>query len=378
MQITFYSFMMAIVSSTLLIIAVFFLKKTRFFANPFGVYLMGVMYVIPLVRLFMPYRMPFGTIVIQDRYILAPVLDVLCNRSELTRDWPVLALNVLVGVMLCVSFSMFLFYGIRQYRFIKSVWRLKNYADEHEILILSHISDVVFRKRHKITLIKTPSVSTPIVVGFFHNVILLPNEAYSDTQLEMIFMHECMHLKNNDLWLKCFIFIYYCVFWWNPAMYLMKKDVDFILELKCDNLVCENLDDLSKLDYAEVINDCASNTATNQNRAVIVSAFVGKDATHLHSYRLNNLLNRKKNKNFKVEIALSIFMVFLFVMSLFFVWQPCYDISSVSDYDDAYLVEIENGNYIMCHDEYKALVFEEDVEQGFYDSCPVKNIDEPQ
>lgn len=375
MQITFYSFLMAIVSSTLLIVAVFFLKKTRFFANPFGVYLMGVLYIFPIIRLFLPYRMPFGTFVIEDRYILAPVMDVLCNRNELTRDWPVLALNVLVGFMLCVSFVLLVFYSIRQYRFIRSVWRVKNYADEHDRFVLSNVSETVFKKPHRITLIKTPTVSTPMVVGFFHNVILLPNESYSDIQLEMIFLHECMHLKNNDLWVKLLINIYYCLFWWNPAMYLMKTDIDFIIELKCDNLVCDNLDDISKLDYAEVINDCARNTTTNHNKAVIVSTFVGKDITRLHSYRLNNLLTRKKNKSFFIGIVFTILVCMVCVGSLFFVWQPSYDVNSyASDYDDVYLVEIENGNYIMCHNEGKALVFEEDVEQGFYDNCRVKRI----
>ena len=377
MQITFYSFLMAIVSSTLLIIAVFFLKKSQFFANPFGAYLMGVLYFFPFIRLLLPYRIPIGVHVIKDRYILAPVMDVLCNRSELTRDWPVLALNVLVGFMLCVSVVLFVFYTIRQYRFIKSVWRMKNHANEHERFVLSCVSDIVFKKKHRITLIKTPAVSTPMVVGFFHNVILIPNTHYTDIQLEMIFMHECMHLKNNDLWMKFLINIYYCLFWWNPAIYLMKTDVDFILELKCDNFVCENLDDFSKLDYAQVLNDCARTSVSDTRKGVIYSAFVHKDTTSLHSYRLNNLLKKSKKKNFFVSFALTLFVCAVCVLSLFFVWQPCNDdADNYATYSDVYLIETENGNYNLCCDGHKTFVFKEDVEQGLYNNLPVKSFDE--
>ena len=77
----------------------------------------------------------------------------------------------------------------------------------------------------------------PYVVGFIRPVIFIPAKGISDHQLKLILMHEWQHFKNRDQWKKTAIKILTCLFWWNPFVYLLRFEVEQILELNCDRKV---------------------------------------------------------------------------------------------------------------------------------------------
>ncbi len=329
MQFTFYSFLMAVITSSLMIIVIYFLKKTKFFCNAFGVYMMVLLYVLSLVRTVVSIEFVSVSAVVYDPYILAPVMDFLENRSPVTAPLPILALYILASVMVLVAVIKLIHFYIKHSRFQRSVRKFQDFATERERLILNKVCKETFFVDHKVGLIKTDKVTMPVVVGLLHNIVLLPNGDYSDKELELIFKHECTHLLNNDLWLKALIYLYCCVFWWIPTSFLLKADIDFILELKCDNAVYAKLDSMSRLDYAKAINDCAiraKNAKGTLKGTSVFSAFARKDANKLHAYRLNNLLKIGNHGYKKVLPAtlMSTMLLTLFVLSYFVAWHPYY------------------------------------------------------
>ena len=212
---------------------------------------------------------------------------------------------------------------------MRAVRALRNFASENEHMVLEKVSKETFFTEHKVSLIKTDKVTVPMVTGLFHNYVLLPVGEYKEKELELIFRHECTHLFNNDLWLKSLIHMYCFMFWWNPFVHLLKADIDFILEIKCDNNVYAKLDTMSRLDYAKAVNDCARRARKAKGMlsySAVFSAFARKDANKLHRYRLNNLLKIGNHGYKKVLPAtlMSLMLVTLFVASYFITIYPYY------------------------------------------------------
>ncbi len=395
MLVTDYSFLMATVASSIMIVAIYFLRKTRFFADTFGVNFMLLLYALSFVRMFVPVEIPAVQTIIRDRYILASIMSLLENRAGFTSGWSIPAIYILGGVLFAVALVLLAVLFINQYRFVSYIKKQKNLATPAEIEKLSTVAKAVFGKDKKLTLIKCDAVGTPMVTGMLSSVVLLPDYAYTDSELDMIFLHECTHIKNNDLLLKFLVHIYCCLFWWNPLVYLLRADMDFILELKCDNNASASLSELRKLEYIQAINNCARNAVVSRQKSpvLVASGFATMDDTQRHAYRLNNLLNpvHRTWKSRVMTVAVSLVMVLVYALSFLFIWQPAYYLSEethpqiyealpdgaiMADETNAYLVKQDDGNYVFYFEEHIVPVSKEEYDTGAYMIYPV--YDSPQ
>lgn len=97
----------------------------------------------------------------------------------------------------------------------------------------------------------------PYVVGFIRPVIFIPAKGISDHQLKLILMHEWQHFKSRDQWKKTAIKILTCLFWWNPFVYLLRFEVEQILELNCDRKVLKQLS-ADRMAYLKLISELAT------------------------------------------------------------------------------------------------------------------------
>lgn len=73
---------------------------------------------------------------------------------------------------------------------------------------------------------------SPMLIGLFDPVIVLPDVEYTPTQLEMIIRHELTHLRRNDILYKLLLHIVACVYWFNPLTACMTrlagKDIEIL------------------------------------------------------------------------------------------------------------------------------------------------------
>ncbi len=390
MQLTIYSFLMAVISSTFMIIAIYFLRKTRYFNDAFGIVFMLLMYILSLIRMLVPLEIPSIQIVIDDKVFLTHIMDFLLNRSKFTENlyWPLL--NILVFISFAVTGTLLFVFISKQVKFTKKIAGAYNYATDKECELLSTVVSKTLKKNLKIKLVKTDIVNTPMSIGLIYPVIIIPNREYEDNELEMIFVHECIHFKNNDLWLKLLVHIYCCFCWWNPFVYLLEADMSFILEIKCDNVACRNFSESERLDYAQAINVCAKNAHKNKLPAVLVaSGFASNKGTKRYVYRMNNLLSNKHRttKNFVPVVIVSVMMVLSYAVSFLYVWQPSYEHvhsyevleheQGAANSEDVYnnyssfLVKLEDGSYIFHHDNEDILVSKKEYDAGVYSGYPV-------
>lgn len=80
---------------------------------------------------------------------------------------------------------------------------------------------------------------SPMLTGIFSPKLVVPmlSRQWSKTELEMVVAHEICHYKNKDLFLKLLMTLVCCMNWFNPLVYLMKRQFFYDMELFCDSRV---------------------------------------------------------------------------------------------------------------------------------------------
>ncbi len=156
--------------------------------------------------------------------------------------------------------------------------------------------------RHHVQLATNDSIGTPMLTGCLKPVIMLPRCDFSIEELRYIFLHELVHLKRRDLWLKAATLIATALHWFNPASYLLVKEVHRWCELSCDEAVVETLDFSARKNYAAAI--LATLGTTKLVPKGVYSTLGGKKEEIKR--RLSNLLNygtKKRNAFLAVTVA---------------------------------------------------------------------------
>ena len=106
----------------------------------------------------------------------------------------------------------------------------------------------------------SPDVEVPFVTGFFRPHIYLPDLKLSDRALEWILQHELRHVRLKDPLIKAVYLVMMVCFWWNPAVYFFRAELDRLLELRCDASLTGSCSREERLSYLstllEVIRRC--------------------------------------------------------------------------------------------------------------------------
>ncbi len=381
-----FAFMMAIITNSLMIFVMFLLRKSRSFANIFGVGFMLLLYVLCILRMIMPLEFPDIQIILRDEVFYASVVDFFEGRSPLTSFLPfnfVFILLLLWGVAVLILTVRLI---VKEARFKQRVAQFENIATESEKKILEEVIPEVFGKRKNITLIKTKAVNESFTAGYFQKKILLPDIEFDEEELRMILRHECCHIKNRDIWVKLLIEIYCIIFCWNPVSYLLKVDINDTLENRCDLSVVKDFGDLDRLRYAQTV---VKFMAKEKNHEIpfTQSRFAQKRSNAEAKRRIMAILGIeiKKAKQIFLTVIVSILFVGLFVVSYLFIWQPFIgdkylseedfegsDDGMISDEGNSYLIHQKDGSYVFYFGNVPVeTVSPEDIENGLYDDYPV-------
>lgn len=172
----------------------------------------------------------------------------------------------LAGVIACV-----LWQGIGYYRLIhslKGTSRSVERADLHTIL-QEQCADLVIDR--EIPLRVSSAADCPMLAGFIHPTLYLPDERISRTDAAFIFRHELTHYKHGDLWLKLLLLAARCLHWFNPLVHLIERFAQEDIEAACDDAVVRGHDGAYRRAYGETI--LRSAIAQVQKRKALVSCF---------------------------------------------------------------------------------------------------------
>lgn len=381
-----FPFIMAVLTNSLMIIIIYFLRKVPYFANLFSLWFMVILYLFCVLRIFLPIEFPGLQIVLMDNTVYTSVVDVFVKRDDNGMIHPNMVFYIVMGVWILGILVQSLWALISQHRFRRYLMANGDYATDHERAIFSDVVKDVLKNDKNVVLRKTDVIIGTVVVGLIHKTVLIPDETYTDDELKMIFRHECMHIKNKDLWIKLLVQIYCCVFWWNPFAYLLKADLDFSLEMRCDLRAVRYLTDAERLVYAETLVNHSQNEKRQRIPFVVSAGFADSEKKDKLLMRIQKLLSDPPNKAKQIiaNAFVAVILLSIFAVSYVFIWQPSFNDELTDDYyelaegekvinnDDAYLIKCDDGSYLFYVSNYPPIpVTKEEIEQGMYEDYPI-------
>ena len=254
MQVTFHSCFMSLIWGSILMAILYLCRKRCIFIHRIGATGTVLLYLFCAVRMILPLEFPFTRDLIMEGGLSDICLVIekgTIEKGTITQN-DMSVLSVFLYVWLHVAAVVLLCYVYRYYITMRKVSTYAIQRDEQCKRVLERVIHKSGR-RMKINLRYSREVSIPMGIGVLDKSIILPDEEYSDKELYHILSHEYMHFLNRDLQIKMLIHIFCCIFWWNPAVYLMKEDVNQILEIRCDLCVTGGMDSKEKAEYLTTI-----------------------------------------------------------------------------------------------------------------------------
>lgn len=144
----------------------------------------------------------------------------------------------------------------------------------YEVKDATHLQDNIYLSE---------KIISPAVYGIIKPKIILP-ASYKDRDIQLIILHEKMHIHSGDNLWRILAFFIVAVHWFNPLCWLYLKLFLADLELSCDERVLTKVGDSRTKEYA------LSLLESRQGVTVFASAFGGAKIRT----RIENILSFKK------------------------------------------------------------------------------------
>lgn len=180
------------------------------------------------------------------------------------------------------------------HRFTKAVTNTRSVVDEEVNEALYKII-IDYKKPLSFQMIQTNIVSTPMVFGFFRPRIILPEIKLTSEEWYCILKHELSHYICGDLWVKFLVEFLCSIYWWNPFVYLFRKQISKAQEIHIDLFVTKSMNEAERIKYLECLLKIAKIPISKGLDKWILS-FNG-DSVNILSQRFNMILNHSISFN---------------------------------------------------------------------------------
>lgn len=355
MSVSVFSFWMAMLCSTVLILLVHLLRKKPGFIRSFGVSTLLFLYFLCFFRMVVPLELPFVQVIGLEKGYAA--LFELARAGEVAlQGFQLNLLELLFILWVGVAVCRFLYFVGRYLWEKRKLERFQHNRSPLAEQVFARVQEES-SKHLQVRVFVCPDIPGPMGIGIRKKDILLPHRDYTEEELYYVLQHEYTHFVRRDLTVRFLTCVFVCVFWWNPAVYLLNRDVEQMLEIKCDLAVTDGRSKSEIIAYLTAILSALRDGGEEKNPAFSAG-------THLLPRRMDNALLERfhmitRGENAKRaswhRLALLTVSVALLFASYLFVIQPKYD-PPVADYysrdsteieitDVSYLFKYEDGSY---------------------------------
>ena len=317
MHITLFSFVTAVLLSSLLIVVLYLSRKSVKTIRMLNFGYLACLYLFCLGRMFFSVELPF-TVVLAAPPLMNPVADIYLDRPS----------QFFLLLLLWAAGSVFLL--ARLLTRACSGRRAIDRIPKQENQVLQEALEELQREQKRripIQVLCCPGLSTPCGIGLVRRKILLPSREYSADELRHILRHELQHFQTHDLLVKWMIRVFQCLFWWNPLVYLLGRDLDQVLEIKCDLTVTKGYGKKETVAYMRTIKHQLKQTIDREKTVPLTSAsLVGNFAISNVEERFLYLAESLKPTRRKAlpKPAFAVLFAALILASYSFVLQPSY------------------------------------------------------
>ena len=170
--------------------------------------------------------------------------------------------KLLLYIWILVSIFLLIYALLRHQRLMRI---LKLVPETNNIEINQTLSELCYQNKIKSIprVIQLDIDTGPFIAGFYNPTIVLPTEL-SNMEIKFILLHELQHLKYGHLLIKSCIEIVTIIYWWNPLVWLLRKELSSALEIQADTNVIKGLPDEFRLTYLESLVKVSKRISKNQ------------------------------------------------------------------------------------------------------------------
>ncbi len=181
-------------------------------------------------------------------------------------------------------------------RFARAIRRTERMPTDEDLALYFALP---YRRRPG--LIRSRCVSSPMMMGVFRPVLVLPCREYAPDMLTNIFRHELTHYRRGDVAYKWFAAFALSLHWFNPAVPFFRRELDRVCELSCDELVLRGMSREEMQSYGETLLALASR---RQMRASVIATSFTTQKRDLKE-RLEQIMTFKTKSRASLALALA-------------------------------------------------------------------------
>ena len=193
--------------------------------------------------------------------------------------------------------ALVLIYSLTGYAlFLKKLRRGYMAPHPHELQALAQLT----KGRRTPRLMISKHALTPMLIGVFRPIIVLPSQEYTPSQLNGILLHELTHMRRQDVAVKWLSLLACAAHWFNPLIWITRREIDRICELSCDEAVIRNMDTGSRQHYGETLITVAS---TKKMPLPVLSTTMSVEMRAMKERLISIMRNRQQHTKLAVFIS---------------------------------------------------------------------------
>jgi beta-lactamase regulating signal transducer with metallopeptidase domain len=253
-------------------------------------------WIVIVLKMLIPFKIPiYISNTIYNTFISSSKIN---NKYDYTLTYSINKESYffkIVFFLWITGFLMLMIYHIYNYlNFISKVKHLAYNIKDNNInkLYLNLLNELNIKQN--ISLKYCKGIDSPLGIGIFKPLILLPIETYDIKELKWILKHELIHFKRHDLYYKTITMIAVTIYWFNPLVYIMNKAINHDCELACDEFLLKNSNIESRKTYAMTFVKSLKLNKKNKITTNIITGF--NNNQKILKRRVENMLSLKKRK----------------------------------------------------------------------------------
>lgn len=242
----------------------------------------------------------------------------------------------IIGTVCVITNSIY-----KQIIFYKKMKNIKYKVEDENIIKILEKEKKNLKVKRNIDIFKVNGLSSPALIGFINNKIIIPNKDYNQEELKWILRHELIHFKRKDNLLKLLLIIASAIHWFNPLVKILNKYFKEQCELSCDEKVVEKFSVEEAKNYALVL--VSALRYKNTLKGTFCSSQFNNYEINLIKSRVEGILDYSR---YKKGTSISIFIVMIAVISIF-------SINTMTNQNTAYASEsVVSTDFKSIEDEF--------------------------
>ena len=212
-------------------------------------------------------------------------------------------LDFIAGAWLIGCLAMLSVHRFSYIRFKRQVAQTGISVEDNSIVCLLQQLTEELQIRRKIDIIRYSQAASPMIIGFIRPVLIMPDEAYSREELYFILKHELLHLKRHDIYFKLFLLVVNALHWFNPIVWLMRKEATVDMELSCDESVVRGMNLEARKAYTKTLLSALNRQCAR--RIVLSTQFYGGKQVMKKRFQ-NILIGTRKKNGFSIVVCAAV------------------------------------------------------------------------